>query len=82
MQLRLILRSFSIARTYLQTPLQLPEIFPIGQWNRFKLTEVRHLLLALKLVRSGTKVFLMGSLMGFVMGSVMLYFLITQPCIL
>ena len=25
-----------IARTYLQTPLPLPEFFPIGQWNRFK----------------------------------------------
>ena len=24
------------ARTYLQTPLPLPERFPIGQWNRFK----------------------------------------------
>ena len=24
------------ARTYLQTPLPLPEFFPIGQWNRFK----------------------------------------------
>ena len=25
-----------IARTYLQTPLRLPEFFPIGQWNRFE----------------------------------------------
>ena len=25
-----------LARTYLQTPLRLPEFFPIGQWNRFK----------------------------------------------
>ena len=25
-----------IARTYLQTPLPLPEFFPIGQWNKFK----------------------------------------------
>ena len=24
------------ARRYLQTPLRLPEFFPIGQWNRFK----------------------------------------------
>jgi hypothetical protein len=24
------------AQTYLQTPLRLPEFFPIGQWNRFK----------------------------------------------
>ena len=24
------------APTYLQTPLRLPEFFPIGQWNRFK----------------------------------------------
>ena len=24
------------AGTYLQTPLRLPEFFPIGQWNRFK----------------------------------------------
>ena len=24
------------ARTYLQTPSQLPEFFPIGEWNRFK----------------------------------------------
>ena len=45
------------ARTYLQTQLPLPEFFPIGQWNRFKLREVRHLTdpLALKLVRNGTK---------------------------
>ena len=27
---------FIKAQTYLQTPLQLPEFFPIGQWNRFK----------------------------------------------
>ena len=58
------------ARMYLQTPLPLPEFFPIGQWNRFKSTEVDHLIdpLALKLVRNGTKVFLTGSLMGFVTG--------------
>ena len=24
------------AGMYLQTPLRLPEFFPIGQWNRFK----------------------------------------------
>ena len=24
------------AQTYLQTPLPLPEFFPIGQWNRFE----------------------------------------------
>ena len=24
------------AGTYLQTPLRLPELFPIGLWNRFK----------------------------------------------
>ena len=61
--------SQGLARMYLQTPLPLPEFFPIGQWNRFK-AEVRHLTdpLALKLVRNGTKVPLMGSLMGFVMG--------------
>ena len=54
------------APTYLQTPLRLPEFFPIAQWNRFESTEVRHLTdpLALKLVCNGTKV----SLMGFVMG--------------
>ena len=40
------------------------------------------LLKALKLVRNGTKVSLIGSLMGFVMGSVMLFSLITQPCFL
>ena len=62
-----------LERTYkllLQTPLPLPEFFPIGQWNRFKLTEVRHLTdqLALKLVRNGTKVSLTGSLMGFLKG--------------
>ena len=58
------------ARTYLQTPLRLPEFFPIGQWNRFKKTEVRHLTdpLALELIHNGTKVSLMGSLMGFVTG--------------
>ena len=58
------------ARTYLQTPLPLPEFVPIGQWNRFKQREVRHLTdpLALKLVCNGTKVSLTGSLMGFVMG--------------
>ena len=58
------------ARTYLQTPLRLPEFFPIGQWNRFESTEVRHLTdpLALKLVRNGTKVSLRGPLMVFVMG--------------
>ena len=51
-----------VARTYLQTPLRLPEFFPIGQWNRFKQREVRHLTdpLALKLVHNGTKVFLTG----------------------
>ena len=47
-----------LARTYLinlQTPLRLPEFFPIGQWNRFEQTEVRHLTdpLALKLVHNG-----------------------------
>ena len=59
-----------LARTYLQTPLRLPDFFHIGQWNRFKYTEVCHLTdpLALKSVRNGTKVSLMGSLMGFVMG--------------
>ena len=58
------------AQTYLQTPLRLPKLFPIGQWNRFKKEEVCHLTdqLALKLVRNGTKVPLTGSLMGFVMG--------------
>ena len=73
-----------IAQTYLQTPLRLPEFIPIGQWNRFKWTEVRHLTdpLALKLVRNGTKVSLMRSTMGFVMGAVMVFFLITQPCVL
>ena len=71
------------ARTYLQTPLPLPEFFPIGQWNRFKKTESRNLTdpLALKLVRNGTKVSLMWSLMGFVMGTVMLFSQITQPCV-
>ena len=65
-----------LARTYLQTPLPLPEFFPIGQWNRFKLREVRHLTdpLALKLVRNGTKVSLMGA--------VMLFSLIMQPWVL
>ena len=45
-----------IVERYLQTPLPLPEFFPIGQWNRFKKTEVRHLTdpLALKLVLNGT----------------------------
>ena len=64
------------AGTYLQTPLRLPEFFPIGQWNRFKKTEVRHLTnqLALKLDRNGTKVSLMGA--------VMLFSLIMQPCVL
>ena len=47
---------------YLQTPLRLPEFFPIGQWNRFEQTEVRHLTkpLALELVSNGNKVSLMG----------------------
>ena len=60
-----------LARMYLQTPLRLPEIFPIGQWTEIKLTEVRHLTdsLALKLVRNGTKVSLMGSLMDNVLRS-------------
>ena len=64
------------ARRYLQTPLPLPEFFPIGQWNRFKQREVRHLTepLALKLVQKGTKVSLTGSLMRFVMG-LLCYFL-------
>ena len=58
------------ARTYLQTPLQLQTFLPNGQWNRSKKTEGRHLTdpLPFKLVRNGTKVSLMGSLMGFVMG--------------
>ena len=45
---------YNKARTFLQTPLGLPEFFPIGQWNRFKQTEVRHLTdpLALKLVHN------------------------------
>ena len=53
---------WAMNRTYLQTPLQLPKFFPIGQWNRFKWKEVRHLTdpLALKLVRNGTKVPLRG----------------------
>jgi len=51
---------------YLQTPLRLPEFFPIGQWNRFEQTEVRHLTnplalkFPLKLVSNGNKVSLMG----------------------
>ena len=55
------------ARTYLQTPLRVPEFFPIGQRNRFKKREARHLTdpLALKLVRNGTKVSLTGSLMQY-----------------
>ena len=55
-----------LAGTYLQTPLPLPEFFPIGQWNRFKKREIRHLTdpLALELVCNGTKVSLTGSLMG------------------
>ena len=72
---------WGIARTYLQTPLRLPEFFHIGKWNRFKLTEVHHLTdpLALKLVGNGTKVSLMGSLMVFVTGAVMLFSQIMQP---
>ena len=31
-----LLPLMSIAQTYLQTPLPLPEFFPICQWNRFK----------------------------------------------
>ena len=52
------------------TPLPLAKFIPIGQWNRSKYREVRHLTdpLALKLVRNGTKVALTGSLMVFVMG--------------
>ena len=70
----------SMAGMYLQAQLRLPEFFPIGQWNRFKWTEVRHVTdpSALKLVRNGTKV----SIMGFVMGAVLLLSLITQPCVL
>ena len=65
----------SMAGMYLQAQLRLPEFFPIGQWNRFKWTEVRHVTdpSALKLVRNGTKV----SIMGFVMGAVLLLSLIT-----
>ena len=71
-----------MARTYLQTPLRLPEFFPIGQWNLFKYTEVRHLTdpLALKLVRNGS--ILNGVLNGVRNGVVMLFSLITEPFVL
>ena len=61
-------------------PIRLPIFFPIGQWNRLKLTEVRHLTnpLELRLVSNGTNM----SLMGFIMEAVMLFSLITQPCVL